>query len=227
MSGPAKKVHSLIRRHVRAALLTVAGALAAAGALAGGVLGATSAEVPVPPQATGAPASSVEPALRSGFALLRRAQDAQDGVPGSVTAVFSGASGANLALARRVADAQQDEAWIVPGSGSACILARNGQLRIGGAVCTSSAAALRGELNVQSASSSLPGGELVAGIVPDGVRSVTLTLADGSRQLAAVREGIYLALVHGAVTSIGASGPQGALSIPAMSASSSSPRLER
>jgi hypothetical protein len=196
--------------------------LAATGgvALAGAGTSPAGTGAAVPPASEAPPASAVEPALLDAFALMRRGQTQADVIPASVQPAFSQASGANPALARRVSDGAGTEAWLVPGNGSACILARAPAYAIGGAVCVPTASARAGELDVQGASSQLPGGELVAGVVPDGVESVTLHLADGSSLEAPVREGVYLALVRGAVTSIAASGPGVAIAVAGMSASS-------
>jgi len=224
MSAPSKMVNTHRRR--RAAIAIAIGAMLAIGAGASLAIAVTaSSNGPVPPTSEAAPANAVEPALASGVSLMRRAQNAADVVPASVPVVFSQSSGANIALARRVADGAGAEAWVIPGNGTTCILARLAQYDIGGAVCTSTAAALAGELDVQSASAQLPGAELVAGIVPDSVGAVTMTLADGGTASAAVHENVYLALVHGAVASISATGPQGQIAVPAMSASSASARL--
>jgi hypothetical protein len=225
MRSPSKKVKSLLRRRLPLALSCLIAAIGLGTAAALALSAAPSPEGPVPPVAEGVPASSIEPALQSSVGLMRRAPTAADVVPASVPVAFSQSSGANLTLARRVAGEGGAEAWIIPGSGSTCILARVAQYRIGGAVCTSTTAARAGELNVQSAGSQQPGAELLAGLVPDGVGSVSMTLADGTTTTEAVHENVYLALVRGAVVAISASGPQGALSIPAMSASSVSPRL--
>jgi hypothetical protein len=207
---------------VVAASVTVILALSAGAAVA--LTAEPSSSGPVPPLAEATVAQATEPALLSSFALLRRAQIASDVIPASIPVVFSAASGANLALARRVVGGQGEEAWIIPGSGSTCILSQLSREHIGGAACTTSAAAQAGQLNVQSAGAQLPGAELVAGLVPDGVSAVTMHLAGGAEVSAAVHEDVYVALVQGAVTSMSASGPDGTLAIPAMSASAASAR---
>jgi hypothetical protein len=162
---------------------------------------------------------AVEASLAGSFAVMRRQLRASDSVPGSIPVALSQSSGASLALARRVPSEAGIEAWVIPGRDTACILAVQPEHGLGGAVCTSAAAAAAGELNVQAANSSLPGVELLAGVVPDGVSSVGLHLADGGAATLPVREDAYVTLVHGAVNSIGASGPSGPLTIPTMSAS--------
>jgi hypothetical protein len=175
---------------------------------------------PAPPLAETAPVGAVEAGLGSQLGVLRRSQTAADAVPGSIPIVFSQASGANLSLARHVGGQDGSEAWVIPGRGTVCILARQAEDGLGGAVCTSTAAADAGGLNVQLASDKLPGGELLAGVVPDGVGSVTVTLAGGGTTSIPVHENVYTDLVHGAVASVTATAPKGAaLSIPSMSAS--------
>jgi hypothetical protein len=227
MSSPIEKVN---RASLRVAV--IAASLAALLAVSGGVAMAVSGEPdavdpggPVPPTSQAPPSTPSEAGLADSVALLRRAPSASDAIPASLPVSFSQASGANPELARRVAGDQGAEAWVVPGSGSTCILAQVQRYRIGGAVCTTTAGARAGELNVQSASSLLPGAELVAGLAPDGVSSVTMQLADGTTLDATVHENVYLALIHGAVTAMSAPTPLGAIAIPAMSASSASPRF--
>ena len=224
MSVPAKSHNARIGRRTGAIAASLAVILAASTGGAVALTAEPSSSGQVPPLAEATVAQSTEPALLSSFELLRRAQIASDVIPASIPVVLSEASGANLGLARRVTGEQGEEAWIIPGNGSACILAQLSRDGIGGAVCTTSAAARAGQLNVQSASAQLPGAELVAGLVPDGVSSVTMHLAGGATVTAAVHEDVYVALIQGAVTSMDASGPGGTLAIPAMSASAASAR---
>ena len=223
--SPFKKVNS---RRFAVLGVSIACLLGLTGGAALAVSATTGPDTPVPP-ASEAPSGSetstvtaVEPGLAANVSLMRRAQTPADVVPAAVPVAFSAASGANLALARRVADGQGAEAWVIPGRGSTCILAQVQQYRLGGAVCVSTAAAEVGELNVQSASAQLPGAELVAGVTPDGVDSVAMRRSDGTTVDVPVRENVYIALVHGAVGAISASGSSGSLSIPAMSAVSAS-----
>ncbi len=173
---------------------------------------------PVPPVAESAPVAAVEASAGSHLGVLRRSQIAADAVPGSIPIVFSAASGANIALARRVPGQDTSDAWVIPGRGTTCILAR-AEGALGGAACTSSAAADAGQLNIQSASDKAPGEELLAGVVPDGVDAVTVTLTDGATAALSVRENVYAGVIHGAVSNVTATAPGGAaLAIPSMSA---------
>jgi hypothetical protein len=229
--SPLGDSHTSPRPRRRRALLLASASLVLVStggvALAGAGTAGSAPDGSAPPASEAAPASSIEPTLSAAFALLRRAQTHADVIPASTQVAFSQASGANPLLARRVSDGEGEEAWLVAGNASACILAQVPRYDIGGAVCVPADAARAGELDVQSASSQLPGSELVAGVMPDGVDSVTLHLAGGSTVTAPVREDIYLALVQGAVDSISASGPQGAIAIEGLSASSASPRFAR
>jgi hypothetical protein len=229
MRRPVKRVNPVSRR--TAAITVVLVACAAAGT--GAALAVSSAPPnpgPVPPLArthersaaraaqAGQTVQAVEAPLAGSFAVMRRQLRAADAVPGSIPVALSQASGASLALARRVPSEGGVEAWVIPGRNTACILAVQPEHGLGGAVCTSAAAAAAGELNVQAANSSLPGVELLAGVVPDGVGSVGVHLADGSAATLPVREDAYVSMVHGAVSSIAAAGPSGPLTIPTMSA---------
>jgi hypothetical protein len=229
MSALPAAARNRARRRRALMLAAVALILACSGgvALAGAGSSTAAPQTVAPPTSEAPAASSVEPALLEAFALMRRSQTQADVIPADAQPAFSQASGANPSLARRVSDGADAEAWLIPGNGSACILARAPADAIGGAVCVPTAAARAGELDVQSASSQLPGSELVAGVVPDGVAAVTLHLADGNTSSAEVHEGVYLALVRGAVTSIDASGPGVTVAVTGMSASSASPRFAR
>ncbi len=208
-----------VKRARRWMLLALVASVLAAGGGATAIAIETTAAIPsAPPQAGASEASGIEAAAGQAFALLRRARTAIDVIPASVPVALSGASGANLALSRGVEGAGGERAWIVPGSGSTCILAELQSAGLGGAVCTSTAAARAGELNVQAAAASSPGSELVAGLVPDGVSTVSMRLAGGAELHVAVHEGVYLSVVHGSVQAISAGGAAGPLSIPSMSA---------
>jgi hypothetical protein len=176
----------------------------------------------VPPVAKTTLATAVEPAARTSFSLLRRAQGADDAIPASTPVALSQSSGANVALARRVKGDHGAEAWLIPGTGSLCLLAQLAADHIGGAACTTRAATSAGELVLQSASSHLPGAELVAGVVPDGVSSIMVNIANQPGITVPVHENVYLVLVHGAATSLRAIGPAGPIQIDTSATSTSS-----
>ncbi|MGA2454561.1 MAG: hypothetical protein ABSG93_13670 [Solirubrobacteraceae bacterium] len=166
-------------------------------------LGTTDSSTDVPPEATGSVATTIESSDLGSFEILRRSQTAADTVLPQDEVAFSGASGANLALARRVQGLSEGDAWVVPGKGSVCLIAN------GSASCTTNSAAADGKLVLISGSDKSPGVETVAGVVPDGVGTVSAHLSDGSSQSLAVHENVYLARVSGSVTGTSFNGPNG------------------
>jgi hypothetical protein len=153
---------------------------------------------------------TVDAAEAAAFSVLRQPLTAADAMPSAESTSLSdssvvGALGGNLSLAR---DAQAPNAvgtaWIVPGDGAVCMIpygyATNGA-GIGGGSCTDDAAATSGQLQTISGSVRAPGIALVSGLVPDGVSSVTLHLADGSTDVLSVNDNIYMGQVSQALAS--------------------------
>lgn len=179
------------RRTVILALATTLGAtgaaLAATGVLSSGPV--SLAQYRAGEQAALAPV--VPPKQAAAFAILRRSATATDALPVSMLPEpFVRMYGANPALARRVQGLPQGvEAWLVPGNGSLCVVTS------GGASCGRDAALDKYGLAIESGSGSGP--QSIAGVVPDGVRSVTITLANGSQQDANVVDNGYAATARG------------------------------
>jgi hypothetical protein len=136
-------------------------------------------------------ASVVPPEQAAAFAILRRPATASDALPASMLPEqFVGIYGASPGLARRVRGLPQGvEAWLVPGNRSLCLVTNRG------AACGADAALDRYGLALESGSGS--GAPSVAGVVPDGVTSVTITLANGSQQDATVVDNGYAATADG------------------------------
>ena len=166
-------------------------------------LGTSNNTTSVPPGPTSPTATTIESSDLTAFGILRREQTATDHVPSSAEVVFSGASGANLALARRAEGLTEGEAYVVPGKGSVCLIAGEG------AGCTTNAAAAAGKLVLVSGGDKSPGTETIAVLVPDGVSTVSAHLSDGSAQSVAVHENVYLARISGSVTATSFTGPSG------------------
>ncbi len=135
-------------------------------------------------------ADAVPPAQAAAFAILRRPATAADALPASMLPPpFVHMYGANRALARRVQALPQGvEAWLVPGNGSLCLVTN------AGASCGPDAPLIKYGLAIESGSGS--GRQSVTGIVPDAVRSVTITLANGTQQQATVLDNGYAATAH-------------------------------
>jgi hypothetical protein len=217
-----------LRRHGG---LLVAGALGALATVSVSLaLASVEDSTPVPSGAyeagTLAPlASTVDPADQAAFGILRRAVSAGDAVSAAQAQAassdsFSGMFGANVALARRANGlGALGDAWVVPGDGSICLIAEGNvgavDDALGGAACEADAGATVGQLEMVAASEGAPGTLLVVGVVPDGVASVSLTLADGTTQTLSVNDNVYMAEVQGGASpEVDFAGPDGAVSLP-------------
>ncbi|HEY1688218.1 MAG TPA: hypothetical protein VGF95_05075 [Solirubrobacteraceae bacterium] len=146
------------------------------------------------PSGTASAADDVAAGL-SAFARPRRTSDA---IPASATIVFSQASGANQSLSRRVGE-DGVESWLIPGAESLCLESRMAADGIGGATCASLNDVEAGELGLTASVAADPGVELVAGVMPSGVSSVKLTLAEDGSITVPVSEDVYQAIVEGPV----------------------------
>jgi hypothetical protein len=197
------------RRWLIAALaLVVVGASAAAVATRSGPTPG-----PVPPREGATLASTPEPRQLAAFSLLRRAQTGTDQLTARNGAVFSGASGANIGLSRRVAAGAGAGAWVVPGRNSMCLLATWPGSGAAGAACVPDTVALDGRLAVASASVRAPGTQFLAGLVPDRVGSVLVHLRAGTVQRLAVRENVYMSAFPAPVEAVTFAGPHGAVRV--------------
>jgi hypothetical protein len=141
------------------------------------------------------PATRVDPAQAAAFAILRRPLAPDDAIPASWrSTVDAGAYGANYALARRARDLPAGfAAWVVPGNGSLCLLTT------GGSTCGPHP--LPRGFALESGSSTLdPHSESIIGLVPDNVRSVTITTGHHVRLTVAVHDNFYAADVRGGIS---------------------------
>jgi hypothetical protein len=171
-------------------LVVVGGAAVAAATLPGNA---------APPDAGAPRAVVIDSAARNALGILRRAIGPGDAVPAGDSVTFSGASGANMALARRASGFAGIDAWVVPGRGSVCLLAGTESGSIGGAACAPDPEAIAGELKLTGTSDTEPGAELVTGIVPDGITTVALRLESRLVVHAPVHENVYATVVNGTV----------------------------
>jgi hypothetical protein len=100
-----------------------------------------------------------------------------------------------------------------------CVLSSEPADDLGGAVCVPTASVAEGGLSVQSASHAYPGTELVTGVMPDGIQSVSLHLATGGSLTVPVHQNVYSTLVKAAIGSITGTGSAGTLTVEGLSAS--------
>ena len=168
---------------------------------------------PAPPLAGGVLASGTDAHDLAQFAILRREQTEADQIPPQSPVALSGASGANLALARRAQGFGEQRAWIVPGRGTLCLIAQWPARHAGGANCVPDASAAAGQLVVVSGTQGAPGFEFIAGLVPDGVSVVSVHLRGRGISTAAVHEGLYMAAIAGSAAAVTFAGPHGPVTI--------------
>lgn len=149
-------------------------------------------------------AISVEQAER--FAILRRPQIESDRLPQSHREMFEGGligrCGLNPDLARR-AVTQLGEVWVVPGSGYIALV-------VGGMTCDRTESAARQEM-VTWTSDAGALQDLVHGLVPDGVREVSLRAANDASTTIAVNDNVYGTMLAGHLRSVRFVGPAGAV----------------
>ena len=148
--------------------------------------------------------------------ILRRPRVASDELPASLVPSFTdnpqAGSGANPSLSRRAQGFDNGSAWVIPGDGMICFAARTSVTALGGEGCGSDASVNAGRMMVVGANAASPGLFGVAGIVPDGVNTVTITPTDGSPESVAVHENVYMADVRGAF-SVSFDGPSGPVAV--------------
>lgn len=196
----------------RGLLAAALGVVAAGGGVAIATLGRPTPGA-VPPGAGAAIATNADPADLAAFGILRRPQTSADRIPREKPIALSGASGANLELARHVSGTDGGEAWVIPGQGSLCLLTAWPSDHAGGATCSENRTAIAGRLVLTAGAEAAPGYTFVGGVVPDGTTGVTLHLDDGTGLPLAVNENVYLARVKGSVSSVSVNTPSGTILI--------------
>lgn len=186
------------------------------------------------------PETGLTPAQTANLGILRRLRVASDDLPPggviSLTHTPMAASGANPSLSRRVAAIASGAAWVIPGNGTVCLIADNAQAlamasrqpvsgtasppastRVPGASsvmsCATDSEAAKGWSAGTAGSSESPGVVYTAGIVPDGVSNVTVSVAGGSSMSLPVYENVYAAEVHGWPASVSFTGPAGPVTL--------------
>jgi hypothetical protein len=180
-----------------------------------------------PGTATG-PITTVDTTEAAAFGILRRPVTSADAVPTELAGDASSQAadqmnGTNDALARKVTGlGSLGNAWLIPGAGTLCLLANGSYgdqaIAFGGEVCSADSAAVTGQLQAVAMSSRAPGVMLIAGVVPDGVSTVTATFSTGSVQTVAVHDNVYMLDGIGSTSpTITFSDDTGGVTLPAMS----------
>jgi hypothetical protein len=148
------------------------------------------------------PATSVPAAAASSFSVLGSSVTSSDALPSAYVAshqnsALVGELGANLKLAHLVPGVTDGAVWVVPTDSGVCLIVsqyNNGQIT--GAGCTTEKAAANGKIVFQAGGSTQSSaGEFIAGLVPNGVSSVSLVLANGETTSLPVHDNVYTAHV--------------------------------
>jgi hypothetical protein len=186
------------------------------------------------------PAVAITPAQSAKLGILRRPRVASDALlpwdAFSATHTPMAANGVNPSLSRRAEGFASGAAWVIPGNGTICLIAVNVQglamaseqlapgsttpspvARIHGADgatgCTTDSNAAKGWSAGTGGTHESPGMTFTAGIVPDDVTAVTVSLAGGGPLSLPVHENVYMAEVHGWPSSVSFTGPAGPVTI--------------
>lgn len=124
------------------------------------------------------------PALSAAFAVLREPRDARDVIPASLARDLAG-TGANGSLSRRVQIAGSD-GLVIPSGAGLCVVTESRY------ACTTTEKAVAGALiGTDVCLREATGRMRVFGLVPDGIKSVRLDLADGTVQELPVIANVY------------------------------------
>jgi hypothetical protein len=144
------------------------------------------------------------------FAVLRRPQIEGDRRPESHGETLQGGligrAGLNPELARRAAT-QLGDVWVVPGNGFIALDVGGGDM-----VCSrTTIAARQGLVTWTSTAGAVQ--DLVHGLVPDGVREVSLFAANGASTTVVVDDNVYGTMLNGHLRSVRFVGPTGAVDL--------------
>ncbi len=186
------------------------------------------------------PAAAITPGQAADLRILGRPRVASDALLpwDAFIATHSpiAANGVNPSLSRRAEGFASGAAWVIPGNGTICLITDNAQglamafkqlapgsrtsasvARIPGADgvtgCTTHSSAAKGWSAGISGTHESPGMIFTAGMVPDGVAAVTVSLAAGGSLSLPVHENVYMAEVHGWPSSVSFTGPAGPVTI--------------
>jgi hypothetical protein len=150
-------------------------------------------------------ASNTDQQLAESFAVLRRRRTASD-VLEAARFGDGNPAGANAALARRAVSSGGDSIFVVPANAGVCLVSGTYS------GCTSSDAAQRGYSVGMAATRS---GVQITGLVPDGVQSVTVNLANGDTATTTVADNVYsIGVDDVGTTSVSFDGPHKLSSVP-------------
>lgn len=186
------------------------------------------------------PEPAIAPEQAAHLGILRRERTAVDALPtwDAYAATHSpmAGNGVNPLLSRRARGFSEGGAWLIPGKGTICLETanaagvrqalqtmpagasaprENGHVRgaLGNTACATNAEANEGFSAGTAGSAQDPGVVATAGIIPDGVESVTVTLSGGGEVKLPVHENVYMSEVRGWPASVSFLGPRGRVTL--------------
>ena len=143
--------------------------------------------------------TAITPAEKAAFGILRRPRVPSDAYPRSLLHLYGEIypqAGSNAGLSRR-AQGLGSPAWIIAANDNIlCLIA------VGGGDCSPLQPAERGLLATFNGGRKAHGGVRMAGVVPDGVSTVTIHSNNGSTVTVRVHDNVYVAFVPGGFESL-------------------------
>lgn len=163
------------------------------------------------------PEAAMTPDQTADLGILRRPRVASDALPSDEIQLFTespaAANGPNIALSRSAQGLGGGaSAWLVPGNGMICFAYDNPGAG-GGGTCQPDTLVNDGRMLLFGGYTSAHPVESVAGVVPDGVASVTLNATSGDTITVAVHENVYIATLPGIVASMTFQGADGLVTV--------------
>jgi hypothetical protein len=198
-TGVRARAWQLVKRHSRISVGVAFVALAAGSAGladAAGILGTAQPTSPNTNQI--APlAQAPDPTDLAMLGILRRPQQPGDALPMEPNRTqdpIARSTGANPALAREVSFGALGDAWVIPADGGVCLQSQGGG-------CDTDVDGHPPYIQTLGGGINHPGVYNITGLVPDGVSSVDLHLANGTVDTVQVDQNVYMVNVTASITS--------------------------
>lgn len=158
---------------------------------------------------------AVDPGAAAAVGLLREQRTSADEMPGQVAARMTANApfGVNPGLSRLAIGNATNSVYVIPASGRVCASLTVGE---GANLICPSTGDVAGGRAAPATVTIETGGIAIYGIVPDGVESVTVRMADSSTEVGTERNAYYTVVPQGtALRAVGYDGPSGPVEFPA------------